>query len=56
MVRCGVCELQTMAARLLVVCLSLSVLLPSSMAVDKNNFKTCSQSSFCRSAREGGGN
>jgi hypothetical protein len=31
------------------VCLAL---LPSSVAVDRNNFKTCDQSSFCKRNRE----
>ncbi|CAI8037443.1 hypothetical protein GBAR_LOCUS20942 [Geodia barretti] len=38
-----------MAARLVVVCTSLSVLLLGSVAVDKNNFKTCSPELFLQS-------
>ena len=34
--------------RLTVLCATLSVLLLGSVAVDKNNFKTCGQSSFCK--------
>ena len=41
-----------MAARLVAVCAWLSFLLLGSVAVDRSNFKTCSQSSFCRWAAD----
>jgi len=37
-----------MAVKWAAVCMTLSVVLLGSVAVDKNNFKTCDQSSFCR--------
>ena len=37
-----------MAVRWTVLCVTFSVLLLGSVAVDKSNFKTCSQSGFCR--------
>ena len=40
--------LQVKEMRLTVLCAMLSLLLLGSVAVDKNNFKTCSQSSFCK--------